>query len=110
MAITYKNLEQEPLAATSTLVYTLPTVTDAVIVKAEAFNYSTSNASVTINLVQSGGSVADTNKYLTKTVPAGQSMVLNDIIGHGLNSGDLIYGIAGTASSINLHLRVKETT
>jgi len=110
MTINYKNKEQEPLAITSTLVYTIPTVDDAVITKAEAFNYSTSNATIEINIVQSGGSVADTNKYVSKTVPSGTGLILSDIINHGLNTGDAIYAIAGTASSINLHMRIKETT
>jgi hypothetical protein len=109
MTITYENLQQEPLPAASTLVYTIPTLNDAVIVKAEAFNYSTSTATITINIVQSGGSVADTNKYYSAIVPAGQSLVLSDIISHGLNSGDMIYAIAGTATSINLYMRVKES-
>lgn len=110
MAVTYKNLHQEPVPATSTLVYTIPAVTDAVISKALAFNYGTSNAQITINLVQSGGSVADTNKYYVNAVPAGKSLVLNDIIGEGLNTGDTIYVISDTASTLNLHVRVKETT
>jgi len=110
MTITYKNVEQEPLPAASTLVYTTPTVNDAVITKASAFNYGSSNVTISVNIVQNGGSIGDTNKQLSEIVPAGKSLLLSDLIGSGLNTGDTVYAIAGAATSISFRLRIKEVT
>jgi len=110
MAITYKNLQQEPLSASSTLVYTSPTVNDAVITKASAFNYGSSNVTINVNIVQNGDTIGDTNKRLSEIVPAGKSLLLADLIGAGMNTGDTLYAVADTAASVNFYVRVKEVT
>ena len=108
--ITRSNIVQETLAITDTTLYTLgSTVTNAFITKAIASNSTTTPATITINIVQSGGSVASTNEYvIEETIPANQSVVLYKLIGEQLDPGDFISAIASVTATISLRISVKE--
>jgi hypothetical protein len=110
MTITYTDNVQEQLPAASTLVATVGTVNSAHIVYATVFNESTSNVTISANIVQSGGSSGVTNQYVSRTVAAGKPLVLNEIINRVLKTGDTIYATAGTADALNLSVGVKEVT
>lgn len=111
MAITYidKILEQVP--ATSTAVGVgIGTVEYAKIVYAACHNESAANVILTVNIVQSGGSAGLTNRYVYKTIPAGKTVVLYEIVGRVMATGDAIYATASAASALNLSIGVKEVT
>lgn len=110
MTITYTDNVQEQLPAASTLVYTVGTVNSAHIVYAAAFNESSDNVSITVNIVQSGGSAGATNRYVSRNIPAGKPVVFTEIINRVLKIGDTIYATAGAASALNLSIGVKEIT
>ncbi len=106
----YKDVILEQVPAADTTAYTTPTVNSAHILSATVFNESTSNATLTASIVQSGGSVAVTNRYVNVIVPAGRPVVLTSIINQVLNTGDFISFNAGTASALNLKMAIKEVT
>jgi len=110
MATTYKDRILEQVPATSTAIYTAPTVSSAHIMYATVHNESASSETLTINIVQSGSSVAVSNQYLSVDVGAGKSRVLYEIVGRVLMTGDAIYAVSTDASSLNLSMGIKEIT
>jgi hypothetical protein len=111
MTTNYKDEVQEQLPATSTQVYLAGTVNSAHIVYATVHNEDTAtNVTITVNVVQSGGSAGLTNQYVSRPVPAGASLVLNELLGRVLKTGDAIYATAGAANSLNLSVGIKEIT
>lgn len=108
MAISYTDVATESAAATDTTIYTASNVTSAHILAATAFNRDSSNQTITVNIVQSGESAANSNKYISVNVPAGRSMSLSNMINLTLKDGDFISVIASAADSINLKLSIKE--
>ena len=110
MTIAYTDSNQEQLPAVATTVYTTPTVNSAHIIYATVFNESVLNATLTLNIVKNGGTLDETNRYVSRTIPAGASIVLNEIINRVLKGGDTIQALAGTASSLNLTIGTKEIT
>ena len=90
--------------------YTATGVT-SIIDKFTATNYSAAAATISVNLVPSGGSVGNSNLICkTKTLQAKESYTFPEIVGHVLNPGDFISTIAGTASAINIKASGRETT
>lgn len=108
--ITRKSVVQETVAITDTTLYTgAVTIDYAFIAKVLASNSTTTPATLTINIVQSGGSVASTNEYvITETIPAKQSITIYKLIGEQLGPGDFISAIASVASTISLRISMKE--
>jgi len=108
--ITRSGIAQETVAITDTTLYTASSTLDnAFIAKALASNSTTSPATLTINIVQSGGSVASTNEYvIEKTIPANQQVVLHEVIGEQLDPGDFISAKASVVSTISLRISMKE--
>lgn len=81
---------------TSTGVYTI-------IDKFTATNYSASPATISVNLVTSGGSAGNDNLITkTKTLLASEVYTFPELVGQVLNPGDFISTIAGTSSAINI--------
>lgn len=107
MAISYNDVAKS-VATTDTTIYTASNVTSSHILAATAFNRNTTNQSVTVNIVKSGGSAGDSNKYIDVNVPSGRSISLTNIINLTLKDGDFISVIASASDSINLKLSIKE--
>lgn len=110
MATNYADVIQEQVPNTDTTAYTAPTVDSAHIISATVFNESAANATLIVNIVQSGGSAAVTNRYSSRTIPAGKPVVLHELVNMTLKTGDFISAVAGTASALNLKMTVKEIT
>ena len=110
MTIFYSDVVSETLPATDTELYTCPTAAlSAHIIFANVTNTTGVAATIDVNLVQSGESVASTNLYIDgKTVVANGTDGLTGIVGAVLKPGDIISAIAGTASALNLKIGVKE--
>lgn len=90
--------------------YTASGVT-AIIDKFTATNYSAVAATISVNLVTSGGS-ADNNNLIvkTKTLQAGETYTFPEIVGAAIAPGGFISTIAGTASAINIRASGREVT
>lgn len=101
-------LEQVP--GTDTTAYTAPTtVKYSQIIFGNCTNEDAVDTTLTVNIVQSGGSVAVTNRYFPPTtITAGTSDSLTSIVGAVLAPGDFISCVAGAASRLNLKLGIKE--
>jgi hypothetical protein len=82
-----------------------------IIDKFTATNYSTSAATISVNLVTAAGSSGDLNLITkTKTLQPSEVYTFPEIVGQVLSPGDFISTIAGTASAINMRVSGREVT
>ena len=96
--------------AAQTTQYTATGVT-TIIDKFTATNYSASAATISVNLVTTGGAAGNVNLITkTKTLQAGEVYTFPELVGQVLNPGDFISTIAGTASAINMRVSGREVT
>jgi hypothetical protein len=112
MTVLYIDVVQEQVTASDVTVYTASSASNfesAHIVYGNCTNEGTVNTELTMNIVQSGGSVGVTNQYFPpKTIFAGRTDPLTPLIGATLKSGDFINSIGSLASNLNLKLTIKE--
>jgi len=74
-----------------------------IIDKFTATNYSGTAATLSVNLVTSGGAAGNDNLIVkTKTLQAGETYTFPELIGQVLAVGGFISTIAGTATAINI--------
>lgn len=74
-----------------------------IIDKFTATNYSAAAATVSVNLVTSGGSAGNDNLIVkAKTLQPSETYTFPELVGQVLASGGFISTIAGTASAINI--------
>lgn len=74
-----------------------------IIDKFTATNYSAAAATVSVNLVTSGGSAGNDNLVVkAKTLQPSETYTFPEIVGQVLASGGFISTLAGTASAINI--------
>ena len=98
------------LESSQTTQYTAANVT-TIIDKCTVTNYSGSTATVSINLIQKGGSSGNSNLIMkTKSLLAGETYNCPEIIGQVLNDGSFISAIAGTATAINIRICGREVS
>ena len=96
--------------ASQTTQYTATGLT-AIIDKFTATNYSASAATISVNLVTSGGSAGNDNLInKTKTLQAAETYTFPELVGQVLAPGGFISTIAGTASAINIRVSGREVT
>jgi hypothetical protein len=65
-------------------------------------NTTTTDATVKLNLVPSGGTAGVPNQLVDHTVKAKDTVILNDV--ETLEVGDTIQGLQGTASAVTVHI------
>lgn len=111
MAVYVKTLvEAKTVEAAQTTQYTATGVT-TIIDKFTATNYNTAAATISVNLVASGGSAGNTNIITkTKTLQPAEVYTFPELVGQVLVNGDFISTIAGTASAINMRVSGREVT
>ena len=91
-------------------VYTATGVT-AIIDKFTATNYSATAATISVNLVTSGGTAGNNDLIVkTKTLQASETYTFPELVGHVLRPGGFISTLAGTASAINTRVSGREVT
>ena len=91
-------------------VYTATGVT-AIIDKFTATNYSGTAATISVNLVTSGGAAGNNDLIVkTKTLQASETYTFPELVGHVLRPGGFISTLAGTASAINIRVSGREVT
>lgn len=112
MAVKYLDKHLEQVTTSATTLYTAPNTssfTSSQIQSARVYNATTANVTLTVNLVQFGESVADSNIYLgPKQIYPQRGNPLSDLVGLVLQAGDFISVKSDTASSLNLKLGIKE--
>lgn len=79
--------------------------------KFTATNYSGTAATISVNLVPSGGAAGNSNLITkTKTLQPSEVYTFPELVGHALTAGGSISTIAGTASAINMMVSGREET
>lgn len=74
-----------------------------IIDKFTATNYSAAAATVSVNIVSSGGSAGNDNLIVkAKTLQPSETYTFPELVGQVLASGGFISTLAGTASAINI--------
>ena len=111
MTVTAKVLIPAKIAeATQTTQYTATNVT-TIIDKFTATNYSASAATISVNLVTSGGSAGNDNLVTkTKSLQPSEVYTFPEIVGQILAPSGFISTIAGTATAINIRASGREVT
>lgn len=111
MTVTAKVLIPAKIAeATQTTQYTATNVT-TIIDKFTATNYSASAATISVNLVTSGGSAGNDNLITkTKSLQPAEVYTFPEIVGQILAPSGFISTIAGTATAINIRASGREVT
>jgi len=111
MTVTAKVLIPAKIAeASQTTQYTATNVT-TIIDKFTATNYSASAATISVNLVTSGGSAGNDNLVTkTKSLQPSEVYTFPEIVGQILAPSGFISTIAGTATSINIRASGREVT
>jgi len=90
--------------------YTASGVT-AIIDKFTATNYSTSMATISVNLVADGNAPVNGNLIVkTRTLQPAETYTFPEIVGHILAPGGFISTIASAASAINIRASGREVT
>jgi len=112
MSIIYVDVVQEQATASNATIYTAPSASNfesAHIIYGNCANEGAVDTELTINIVQSGGSVGVTNRYFPpKVIFAGRTDPLSPLVGRAIKSGDFISSIASLADNLNLSLTIKE--
>lgn len=111
MTVTVKVLIPAKTAENSqTTQYTASNVT-TIIDKFTATNYSTSAATISVNLVTAAGSAGNDNLITkTKTLQPAEVYTFPEIVGQVLAASGFISTIAGTASAINIRASGREVS
>ena len=112
MASTAKRLATGQLPNASAALYTASTSNiRAQVIAATLSNPTAGALTFSIWLVPSGSSATDaTVIYDGASLAAGEVVVLDKLIGHVLNSGDAIHGVASSATSLTYHISGTEFT
>lgn len=85
--------------------YTVPAQTRTVLKKVTLTNDGTAPETVTLYLVETGGTAGASNIVLKgKAIGAGETYEAYELEGHIMNAGDFIRALASTASKVNLHV------
>ena len=111
MTVTVKVLVPAKIAeATQTTQYTANGVT-TIIDKFTATNYSASAATISVNLVTSGGSPGASNLIMdTRAIAPDETYTCPELVGQALESGSFISTIASSATSLTIRASGREIT
>lgn len=110
MAVTAKNLAEGQLADAAAAIYTatnVKTIIDAMTLT----NTDTGALVVSIYLVASAGSASASNILISsRSIAAGESYRCPEVVGHVLNTGGMIQGVAGTAAKVTYRISGREVS
>jgi hypothetical protein len=109
MAVTARVLvPPKQLESTQTAQYTATNVR-AIIDKATITNTSSSNVTVSVNLVTVSGSAANSNLIIdTRTIVPDETYLCPELVGQVLEAGSFISTIAGAATSLTMRVSGRE--
>lgn len=89
----------------NTTQYAAPASTRTIIDKFTGTNTTGAPATLTINLVNSGGGASAANQIVQKVLAAGEAYTFPEVVGHVLNSGDFI----STNDSVNNAVTIRSS-
>ena len=103
MTVIVANIIPAKTAENSATTQYTSTNVQTIIDKFTATNYSGTAATISVNLVTSGGSAGNDNLIVkTKTLQPSETYTFPELVGHVLPVGGFISTVAGTASAINI--------
>ena len=109
MTVTVKVLIPAKIAENSQTTQYTATGLKAIIDKFQAWNYSGSAATLSVNLVTASDTAGNQNLVVkTYTLQAGQTYTFPEIVGSSLDVGGFISTIAGTATAIGIRASGRE--
>jgi hypothetical protein len=109
MTVTAKCLVEAKQAENAqTTQYTTPAGTRTIVDKASA--RSAAGATLSVNIVASGGAAGATNLIVTKTLAAGEQYTFPELVGQVLNAGDFISTISSVATDTVIRISGRENT
>jgi hypothetical protein len=76
--------------------------------KVTAYNSDTGALLVSLNIVPNGGSLGAANKIVSKTIAAGDTYTFPEVVGHVLESGGVLSGVAASASKVVIRVSGRE--
>lgn len=95
-------LVSQQFAATETTIYTCPGSKSVAINTATVCNTSGSARTVYLSVVKTGGTAGVANRVAIIELDAGESSVVEELVGLLLGPGDLISGYASAATAVAL--------
>lgn len=109
MSVTSKPLyPAQYLGATDTTLYTAAVGMRTILDKLTAYNSDASPVLVSFNLVPNAGTVGASNKIVSKSLASGETYTFPEIVGHVLEAGGVLSGIAATPSVVVVRVSGRE--
>ena len=87
---------------------TAPTRT--IIDKFTGYNSTAAAVTLTVRVVNSGGTASAANTMVVKSLAAGESYAFPEVVGHVMGPGDFISTLAGTATSVTIRASGRQVT
>lgn len=111
MAVVPKALiASQQLTAINATYYTATNL-KTIIDKMTLTNTTAGAITVTIDLVDSGGTAGATERMISaRSIAAGETYTCPEVVGHILNSGDSIQGLASAGTSITIRASGREVS
>jgi hypothetical protein len=111
MAVTAKGLIASQQLTNANATYYTATNVRTIIDKFTLCNTTAGAITVTIDIVDSGGSAGVTERVISvKSIAAGETYTCPEMVGQILNSGDSIQGLASAGTSITIRGSGREVT
>jgi hypothetical protein len=109
MSVTSKPLyTAQYLGATDTTLYTAGAGVRTILDKVTAYNSDVLALLVSFNLVPNGGAVGAANMVVSKSIAAGDTYTFPEVVGHVIEAGGSLSGIAASASKVVVRVSGRE--
>lgn len=111
MAVTVKNIIPPKQAENAQTAQYTATNCKCIIDKFTVTNTNTSNVTISVNLVASGGSAGNSNLIVkTRSVVPGETYLCPELVGQVLEAGGFISTLASAAASLTITASGREIT
>ena len=111
MAVTVKNIIPPKQAENAQTAQYTATNCKCIIDKFTVTNTNTSNVTISVNLVASGGSAGNSNLIVkTRSVVPGETYLCPELVGQVLEAGGFISTLASAATSLTITASGREVT
>lgn len=111
MAVTPKTLVASQQLTNSNATYYTATNVRTIIDKFTLTNTTAGAVTATIDLVDSGGAAGASERMISaRSIAAGETYTCPELVGHILNTGDTIQGLASANTSITIRVSGREVS
>lgn len=109
MSVTSKPLYTAAyLGSTDTTLYTAGAGVRTILDKVTAYNSDAGALLVAFNIVPNGGAVGASNKIVSKSIASGDTYTFPEVVGHVIESGGFLSGIAASGSKVVVRVSGRE--